>query len=408
MIFPPDSLYQLRNNLMARVERAELTEEAAALEALSADPADVRALEYLAFAAEQAGDLARAETYARDWILNNPSSCDAYLAMGRILLEETPRLSRALAYAQLGVAKAKFDEEAQERVQADWPVANFGQTNQEESEALVREMRPHRLIHELREHRLGLLDRETVAAILEDAANCQPLLMGILKEFGSGLLQDDDYSMVERALVLLGEIGDLAILPELTEFLTLEEEDLSGPADWAFRRISFRHPQETLVKMEEMLPHAGAPERVVLAQQIAMAAGGPGKGALLTKLMDGIDSYPKNEKEAVLFSVIAGFYVLEGGKSFQAAELESRYRDAFSKEGRSDLSLLRKETAEMGLGEATADELTVYDICCTQPADDEDDHAPVLATPRPQRNDPCWCGSGKKYKKCHLDSDSQS
>ena len=22
------------------------------------------------------------------------------------------------------------------------------------------------------------------------------------------------------------------------------------------------------------------------------------------------------------------------------------------------------------------------------------------------RNDPCWCGSGKKYKKCHLQSDS--
>ena len=21
------------------------------------------------------------------------------------------------------------------------------------------------------------------------------------------------------------------------------------------------------------------------------------------------------------------------------------------------------------------------------------------------RNDPCWCGSGKKYKKCHLNSD---
>jgi hypothetical protein len=23
------------------------------------------------------------------------------------------------------------------------------------------------------------------------------------------------------------------------------------------------------------------------------------------------------------------------------------------------------------------------------------------------RNDPCWCGSGKKYKKCHLDRESQ-
>jgi len=26
---------------------------------------------------------------------------------------------------------------------------------------------------------------------------------------------------------------------------------------------------------------------------------------------------------------------------------------------------------------------------------------------RPGRNDPCWCGSGQKYKKCHLDADSR-
>ena len=24
-----------------------------------------------------------------------------------------------------------------------------------------------------------------------------------------------------------------------------------------------------------------------------------------------------------------------------------------------------------------------------------------------KRNDPCWCGSGKKYKKCHLDFDAR-
>jgi len=35
-----------------------------------------------------------------------------------------------------------------------------------------------------------------------------------------------------------------------------------------------------------------------------------------------------------------------------------------------------------------------------------------LLSPRPKaqpvelgRNDPCWCGSGKKYKKCHAKSD---
>ena len=24
-----------------------------------------------------------------------------------------------------------------------------------------------------------------------------------------------------------------------------------------------------------------------------------------------------------------------------------------------------------------------------------------------ERNDPCWCGSGKKYKKCHADFDEK-
>ncbi|HYO53342.1 SEC-C metal-binding domain-containing protein, partial [Archangium sp.] len=30
---------------------------------------------------------------------------------------------------------------------------------------------------------------------------------------------------------------------------------------------------------------------------------------------------------------------------------------------------------------------------------------PVRGTPRPGRNEPCWCGSGVKYKKCHLGRD---
>jgi hypothetical protein len=30
---------------------------------------------------------------------------------------------------------------------------------------------------------------------------------------------------------------------------------------------------------------------------------------------------------------------------------------------------------------------------------------PVRAAKRPGRNEPCWCGSGKKYKKCHLPAD---
>jgi len=30
-----------------------------------------------------------------------------------------------------------------------------------------------------------------------------------------------------------------------------------------------------------------------------------------------------------------------------------------------------------------------------------------LPPPKPGRNEPCWCGSGKKYKKCHLEADQK-
>lgn len=31
---------------------------------------------------------------------------------------------------------------------------------------------------------------------------------------------------------------------------------------------------------------------------------------------------------------------------------------------------------------------------------------PARRAERPGRNDPCWCGSGNKYKKCHLGADN--
>ena len=41
--------------------------------------------------------------------------------------------------------------------------------------------------------------------------------------------------------------------------------------------------------------------------------------------------------------------------------------------------------------------------------DDDEDNAgmPVRVEKKPGRNEPCWCGSGKKYKKCHLGADEK-
>jgi uncharacterized protein YecA (UPF0149 family) len=53
-------------------------------------------------------------------------------------------------------------------------------------------------------------------------------------------------------------------------------------------------------------------------------------------------------------------------------------------------------------------DVTVYQVCCAEPdygAPEEPSVEPIRRPPKPGRNDPCWCGSGKKYKKCHLGQD---
>jgi hypothetical protein len=438
MIFPSESLFQLRRTLMAKVAAGEITDEEGFHEALRADPDDYAPLGFLAVKAEEAGDLSEAGRYAHELIRVHPSGYGGYFLLARVLRAANLDSLLMRGYAELGLVKLQFDEEPLTELDIDRLAELFGndeairaqpkdevlaflveaakQQRRQEPIEVEEELQPHRLIHKLREYRDDVLDGAVVDGILERGAECQPLLLGILKEFGSDQLADDDYRMVERALVLLGEIGDPAILPALTEFLTLDEEDLCGPADWAFRRISFRHPTETLEKIGEMMPAAGAPERVVLGQQIALTPKAPGRTALLSKVTQGVERFPKGEREAVIFGAIAGFYLVEGGKSFQAAVLERKYTGSFSEEARSDLRKLRKEVASLDPGDAPPDALSVYDICCQEPDlaadgdEDEDDGAEpaVRQEPKPGRNEPCWCGSGKKYKKCHLDQDQRS
>jgi len=44
-------------------------------------------------------------------------------------------------------------------------------------------------------------------------------------------------------------------------------------------------------------------------------------------------------------------------------------------------------------------------VCESFDASQPDDVPYVRDEPKIGRNDPCWCGSGKKYKKCHLAAD---
>lgn len=391
----------------------------------SDDAATVRSL---ALKALDAGDLAEAGRQARHLIHLRPSSHEGYLLLARSFGPFDPAAAQS-AYLQLALEKLLKYPEAVNSLDLDRFIEQVGlqgvtpelpaeetlqailaivkEQRGQESPEVTRELEPHRLMVKLYDSWDDVLDRDTVTAILQNAEGCAPLLGGILKEWNEDLLPEDDQLVVERALVLLGEIGNPAVLQEITQFLIRPDDDLSGPADWAFGRIAWQRPEETLDQIRAMIPGSGGIERNALAQQIGLMKNVPGRSAALVSLLHGIDHLPKAEQEAVIAGVVAGIIVAEGGKSPLAASLEKQYAGAISKSLRGDLRELRRELADGPPVESPSD-FDVYQICCEEPhSHDEDEPHAAAREARPGRNEPCWCGSGKKYKKCHLAEDER-
>src|SRR3954451_18586832 len=118
MIFPSDSLIQLRIDLEERVSKGELSEADAYGQALAADPADPRALRLLALLAEDEGDFATANDLAWRWLHADPLSHEAFRLIGRLLGRDPAQAERAVASQALGREKLHFDPEAEEQSDA--------------------------------------------------------------------------------------------------------------------------------------------------------------------------------------------------------------------------------------------------------------------------------------------------
>jgi SEC-C motif len=384
MIFPSEALLETRRNLLARLEVGEITQEEAFREALNADPEDFTAIRFFAGAALEAGDLDGAESYARHLIRLHPGDSAGYTLLSEVLRKRDPDSPLASAYAN---------------------APEHTTPSADEPENVTRELEPYRLVAHIYDE---VMEPETVDTILRQREACGPLLIGVLREWADEQLDEDEWTVVERALALLGEIGDPATIPAILEFLTDSNDDISGPAEWAFQRLAWQRPEETLAVIVARIPEADETERFALSQQIALMPDLPGRLDALTSLLEGIAAFPDNEQKALVTGVMAGVMMLEGRDSPLASSLEKKH-GKLSRESRAAINDLRRELPEGPLV-PTPPELTIYQICCEAPSCDHDDHdhahGPLVRDmPKLGRNDPCWCGSGKKYKKCHLDTD---
>ena len=400
MIFPPESICELRQELAAKMETGELTEAEVFRQALAVDPNDPAALRFHAFMAEEAGDRAAAEQFGRRFILSDPTSHEGYLLLGRVIAD--PAL--AAAYRALGEEKLHFDPEAREAYEfSTKPAPAPG-----EPEAVARELEPHRLIHQLFAAGLDAVEPPLIDRIVALGAECAPLLMGVLNACGEDILRETDDALVVRALALLGEIGDPAALPAIAKFVALEDETLGGSARWAFLRIARQRPAETVDVVRSLTVGAEALDLAGLAQQLCLMPDVPGRKEALLGLAVNLPELDDDGRALVVVSMITSAYVMEGANGELAASIEAEHGAALNREARKELKSIRAEIDEARASWADQQEPSIYEVVC-EAFEAHDESEPVVRQqPKIGRNDPCWCGSGKKYKKCHLDADSAS
>jgi hypothetical protein len=400
MIFPPESIQEFRQELANKMNAGTLEEREGFRQALAVDPHDPAALSFLALSAEEDGDLPLAAQLALRWVEANPVSHEGYALLGRVL----PDAPLAAAYAALGKEKLHFDPEAGHELE---PAAIAGPSlvPDSEPEAVTLELEPHSLLHELFAAGLDAIDASLIDRVLARGAVCAPLLLGVLNAYGEDLLEDTDDGLVVRSLALLGEIGDPAALSALARFVPLEDETIGGAARWAFLRIARRRPAETLDIVRQLSIGAEALDLAALAQQLCLMPDVPGRSDVLLGLADNISEFDKDEADLVVVSMLTSAHVMHGAGSQVAATIETQYGSLLSREARKELKQLRGEIEEARQEIGAAEEPSIYDVCMDGFDAVEEGEPFQRAEPKLGRNEPCWCGSGKKYKKCHLDAD---
>ena len=113
----------------------------------------------------------------------------------------------------------------------------------------------------------------------------------------------------------------------------------------------------------------------------------PDRLEFVVSLLDGIDALPKADRQDLFLNVADTILMIEGQRGKRLVRsLFERYARLLPRGTQSELQHL----------EALNDVVNAVPL--------EPGSGKRSATPG--RNDPCWCGSGKKYKKCHLSAPS--
>jgi hypothetical protein len=341
----------------------------------------------------------------------------AELALSKVLLDEEGLEALGPAPLPFGLEDIEGSKDLSKEEQIELVIEALRRRRDLEPVPVTARLRPYRLIHQLQD--AEDLDAQLVDPLVQEGESIVPLLIGVLRGWAQGFLPEDEENVVENTLALLGEIGHAGAIPHLLEYAGLDNVDLSGAAGWALDRIIDRNREQAVRAMGEIAPGLDARERMAVLERLLLHPGLDASGELLARLSEDLDCIPTPDFGAFLPTLVGAMIAARGRAGVEPARAVMRRHSArLPRKSRREC----EDLIEIGASgpppplPAQPSPWTVYDICAGKAVwadeeEEEEDFAvppePVQRRQTPGRNDPCWCGSGKKYKKCHLDSDER-
>ncbi len=448
MLILPDSIYEERRRLWREREDGKLTDEVFYRELLALDPDDFMGLAGLARVFRDAADRISAEQHYWLAIAANPCVGSTYLALAQLLHSQPESQALANGLSELGILKQLREEddegplgdlfldilkkaplaaEAREKLGA----LSTGERGQLLALALRenRETEPQQVTEILRLPRLiedlldaSDMDAEAVDAFIAEGAKIAPLLTGILRAWAEDFFDEDSDAELENALGLLGETGTTAEIPGLLEFVDLENDVASGASSWALGRIMDRLPEEAAQFLESIIPALLLPQRLKIAELLIAHDQVDPENRLFRRLSEDMEVMEQAERDRYLPLLLISMAAnpRRGGVGTARAILRAKGSLVSRKARRESEELISLFDGVGALPKPVPPPApTIYEICAGNAvwdSDEDDDEVdddflpapePIRRAPAPGRNDPCWCDSGKKYKKCHLESDER-
>ncbi len=453
MLFIPETELESRERLLDKIDAGKISPGQAYRSLLEADPFDEPVLLAMASLSQRERDLEAAENYAWRAVEAQPCLWEPWLELAQLIaLRGDTAMSEALA--EIGARRLKLDtaslyeleslpeplaadETTELPLQVDALIAKLGLLRAEEPPEVTSLLRLHRLLLELQESQ-GI-EREMVDAIVREGEATVPLLVGFLRGYAREGLFGGGEGVIENVLALLGEIGSPLVLAEILECSGIENAGLSGAAGWAFDRIVELQPEAAGQALLAMAPKLDGEMRLLLAERFIFWPRWNVVDRLFDLLAENIEIVPRAQRGEFFSALAIAIIVARRREGVQLAKrMLRRSASLMDRDARRECDEKIELFSENGgnllqtIGEAKHAEWTVYQICAGEalwPEDvhdedpdeleedgddallddelpDDEEPIPVQRPPAPGRNEPCWCGSGKKYKKCHLDADN--